>query len=263
MRGGVSELTVHGSARERARPHALALGPASIVLAVACGCVVGCGPASAPAAAGAPEPAVEQTGGSDATQPASQRDSAVETPAPAQVSSPPATARFDPDDVPSRGPASAEVVVQVFSDFECPYCGMARRYTDRLLRDFPTVRFEYRHFPLTMHPHAALAAEAAVEAYAQGGNEAFWCYQEALFDRQSDLSRDRMVSLARGCDLDGAALAQALDTGRHRERVARDRSEGEQLGVQGTPSFTVNGRLVEGAEYTDVEEAVDRALARR
>jgi protein-disulfide isomerase len=234
-----------------------------MVLAVVCGCVVGCGPAGTPAAPGAAESSAEQTTGSDATPPAGQRDPAADTPAPPQVSTPPATAHFDPADVPSRGPADAEVVVQVFSDFECPYCGMARRYTDRLLRDFPSVRFEYRHFPLTMHPHAALAAEAAVEAYAQGGNEAFWCYQEALFDRQSELSRDRMVSLARGCGLDGAALAQALDTGRHRERVARDRSEGEQLGVQGTPSFTVNGELVDGAEYIDVEEAVDRALARR
>ena len=167
--------------------------------------------------------------------------------------------RFDPGDIPFRGNPEGRVVVQVFSDFECPYCSRARDHATRLLADFASVRFEYRHFPLSMHPSAHIAAQAAVEAYAQGGNETFWCYHDAVFDHQDELSRERLLGLAGRCGVDRYTLERALDDRRHVARVERDRSEAQQLGVQGTPSFTVNGALVDGGDYPDLEEAVDNA----
>lgn len=209
-------------------------------------------PSSEPTPDG-PSPAV----GSDATRAAIGSTAAAgATPVLATVTT------FSPEDVPFRGSAEPAVVVQVFSDFECPYCGLARSHVERLLTDFPTARVEFRHFPLSMHEHAGLAAQAAVEAYAQGGNPAFWCYHDALFDHQRELSRARILSFASGCGVDRQALDQALQDGRHAARVERDRAEGERLGVQGTPSFTVNGELLAGADYPDLEEAVDNVLYR-
>lgn len=165
--------------------------------------------------------------------------------------------RFDASEVPSRGPADAVVVVDIFSDFECPYCSLARRHTARLLEDFPSVRVRYRHFPLAGHPHSGMAAEASVEAYAQGGNDAFWCFHDLVFDNQTNLSRPLLLQLASRCDLHVGAMRAALNDHRHQARVEQDRAAGEALGLQGTPTFAVNGELVDGGDYNDVEEAVD------
>lgn len=170
--------------------------------------------------------------------------------------------RFDPAEIPSQGPANAAVVVDVFSDFECPYCSLARRNTARLLEDFPSVRVRYRHYPLAGHPHSGIAAEAAVDVYAQGGNEAFWCFHDQVFDHQTELSRDLLLRLAARCHVSAEGVRQALADHRHQARVEQDRAAGDDVGLQGTPTFAVNGELVEGGEYTDIEEAVDRAHPR-
>lgn len=167
--------------------------------------------------------------------------------------------RFDASELPSQGPSDAAVVVDIFSDFECPYCSLARRHTARLLEDFPSVRVRYRHFPLAGHPHSGMAAEASVEAYAQGGNEAFWCFHDQVFDNQTNLSRPLLLQLASRCNLHVGAMRAALDDHRHQARVEQDRAAGEAIGLQGTPTFAVNGVLVDGGDYTDIEEAVDRA----
>lgn len=170
--------------------------------------------------------------------------------------------RFDPAEIPSQGPADAAVVVDIFSDFECPYCSLARRNTARLLEDFPSVRVRYRHYPLAGHPHSGIAAEAAVEAYAQGGNEAFWCFHDQVFDHQTELSRDLLYQLATRCHVQASGVRHALTDHRHQARVEQDRAAGDELGLQGTPTFAVNGTLVEGGDYTDIEEAVDRVHPR-
>jgi protein-disulfide isomerase len=164
---------------------------------------------------------------------------------------------MDTSEPPSQGPADAAVVVDVFSDFECPYCSLARRHVARLLEDFPSVRVRYRHFPLPSHIHAGTAAEASVEAYAQGGQDGFWCFHEQVFENQSALSRALLLELATRCDLDPVTMRQALEDHRHAETVRRDRDAGQVLGVEGTPSFVVNGTLVAGGAYTDLEEAVE------
>jgi protein-disulfide isomerase len=162
---------------------------------------------------------------------------------------------------PAIGPEDAPVVVEIFSDFECPYCAMARAHTARLLADFEgEVRIIYRNYPLSVHPHAQHAAEAALDALEQGGPEAFWRYHELLFEHQRELSRETLLRLAREAGVDPALVGQALDSGRHRDRVQRDRDAGEALGVQGTPSFVVNGQLLESSDYLALEEAVDVAL---
>jgi protein-disulfide isomerase len=126
-------------------------------------------------------------------------------------------------------------VVDVFSDFECPYCSLARRHTARLLEDFPSVRVRYRHFPLAGHPHAGMAAEASVEAYAQGGNEAFWCFHDQVFDHQSSLSRALLLELATRCDLDAGAMRQALTDHRHQPASTKTAPPAKRWGSREPP----------------------------
>ena len=218
--------------------------------------LAGCGGSSSVS----PESPVDDSQGSSGSDQETEGTASAEREAPSEeepesLPSP----RFDASELPSQGPSDAAVVVDVFSDFECPYCSLARRHTARLLEDFPSVRVRYRHFPLAGHPHSGMAAEASVEAYAQGGNEAFWCFHDQVFDHQSSLSRALLLELATRCRLDAGAMRQALTDHRHQPRVNQDRTAGEALGLQGTPTFSVNGTLVDGADYTDVEEAVDRA----
>jgi hypothetical protein len=76
---------------------------------------------------------------------------------------------------PSKGPANALVTMVVFSEFQCPFCSRMIPITEQMLREYPTqVRVVWRNLPLGFHPNAMPAAEAAMEAFAQGGNEKFW-----------------------------------------------------------------------------------------
>lgn len=77
-------------------------------------------------------------------------------------------------DAPSRGPAQARVVVEMFADFQCPFCARAVPTIEQLLARYPNdVRVVFRNYPLSFHAHAMEAAEAAREAYAQQGNAGF------------------------------------------------------------------------------------------
>lgn len=225
----------------------------SLALTIALGLTLGCG--------GTPTSA-EGTG--DGPGDSSGQEAVISSPGPetsdgdGSTSEPVAvTYRFDPSEIPSQGPSEADVVVDVFSDFECPYCSLARRHTARLLEDFPSVRVRYRHYPLAGHPHSGMAAEASVDVYAQGGNEAFWCFHDQVFDHQSELSRDLLLQLAARCRVSAEGVRQALADHRHQARVEQDRAAGDDVDVQGTPTFTVNGEVVDGGDYADIEEAVD------
>ncbi|MFW5921493.1 MAG: DsbA family protein, partial [Polyangiales bacterium] len=171
-----------------------------------------------------------------------------------------------PQDAPSRGADGARLVVQVFGDFQCPFCAQLAPRLERLLEEHEEdLRIAWRHYPLPNHEHAALAAEAAVEVHAQGGDRAFWAYHDALFRHQRRLERDALVHWARGLrrfDLDLDRLRRALDDGRHRERVQRDVEAVHEAGMRiGTPAMLVGDRLLMGARsYEELEAAVQAEL---
>lgn len=167
------------------------------------------------------------------------------------------------DGAPSRGPADALVTLVVFSDFECPYCGRLVETLDELATEHPEdVRIVFRHMPLSFHPHAVGAAEAAAEAFAQGGDQAFWRMHDLLFQNREALGEEDLVRYAQMLGLDVPRFRDALEDHRHRAAVERDRSLGAELCVTGTPATFVNGRLVEGARpYLDFARVVDAAIA--
>jgi protein-disulfide isomerase len=165
---------------------------------------------------------------------------------------------------PVKGPESARVVIQEFSDFQCPFCSRANPVIEQILEEYPKdVKIVWRNMPLPMHPHAPLAAEAAHEVFLQGGNEAFWKYNEQLFSNQKALEQPDLERYAQALGgIDMARFKSALDQRTHKAAVARDVEAARQAGVGGaTPAFLVNGYFVSGAQpFRVFDKAIKLAL---
>ena len=165
---------------------------------------------------------------------------------------------------PMLGPRGAPVTVVVFSDFQCPYCNRGRHIMADLVAAHPAqVRVVWRNLPLPRHAQAPAAAEAALEAFAQGGDTLFWRYHDIVFGHQDRLARADLERYAALAGLDVARLRAALDGGAHRAALEADRALAERLGVDGTPAFFVNGTLVSGAQPLEVFEQLTAAIVDR
>ncbi len=154
-----------------------------------------------------------------------------------------------PTTAPTKGPANAKVTIQIFSDFECPYCarveptlaGLARRYRNR-------IRFVWRDMPLPFHPNAKPAANAAREAQKQRGNKGFWAMHDMLFENQRALSRESLEQYAVTQKLDLARFTTSLDASTYDAQIQADIDAAKAAGITGAPSFVINGYFVPGAE---------------
>ncbi|NIW36059.1 MAG: thioredoxin domain-containing protein [Gemmatimonadetes bacterium] len=162
---------------------------------------------------------------------------------------------------PSRGPADASVTVVEFTDYQCPFCTRHFEQTYPLLMQQygDRIRYAVRNFPLVrIHPHAAKAAEAAECAHDQGR---FWEYHDRLFENNAALDVESLKRYAADLDLEVSQFNKCLDSGRKSEIVARDLEDGSRLGVRGTPTFFINGRILVGAQpYPVFRDAVELAL---
>ena len=146
-----------------------------------------------------------------------------------------------------RGRPDASLTLVEYGDFECPYCGMAYPIVKQVERELGgELRVVFRHFPLKeQHPHAFSAAQAA-EAAAVQGREHFWSMHDILFEHQDALGDQDLVDYARAIGIDATAVARALEDGTY-ERVVRQHFRGGVLsGVNGTPTFYINGERFEG-----------------
>jgi protein-disulfide isomerase len=144
------------------------------------------------------------------------------------------------------GPADAPVTLVEYGDFECPSCLMADPIVKAARRRLGDgLRVIWRHFPLAeIHPHARHAAEASEAAAAQG---AFWPMHDAIFANQHALEDADLVRHAARLGLDGARVAETLRAGTYAARVRDDFRGGVRSGVNGTPTFFVNGARYDGA----------------
>jgi protein-disulfide isomerase len=139
-----------------------------------------------------------------------------------------------------QGPADAAVTLVEYGDYECPYCGAAypiiKKVQDRMGE---RLRFVFRNFPIsTSHPHAERAAEAAEAAAAQGR---FWPMHDLLYENQSRLRDEDLRVYAERLELDVESFDRELAEHVHEARVREDFMSGVRSGVNGTPSFYVNG----------------------
>jgi protein-disulfide isomerase len=145
---------------------------------------------------------------------------------------------------PLRGSPMAPVTLIEFSDFECPYCGRAAPLLEKIVRERPgKIRFYFLNYPLSGHLHSGSAARAAVAAGRQGK---FWEMHDAMFAHQDALEDEDLRNYAKDVGLE----VERFEADRVSEEVQRaveaDRAKGEKLGVQGTPTIYINGRLYEG-----------------
>lgn len=143
------------------------------------------------------------------------------------------------------GPESAPVTLVEYGDYECPYCGMAHLTVKEVLQLLgDQLRFVFRHFPLIqIHPHAERAAEAAEAAGAQGK---FWAMHDTLFEHQRALDDTHLVLYATALDLNKDRFVRELTEHKYADRVIKDLLSGARSGVNGTPTFFINGLRYEG-----------------
>jgi protein-disulfide isomerase len=151
-----------------------------------------------------------------------------------------------------EGPADAAVTLVEYGDYQCPYCGEAyaivKQVQKRLGRK---LRFVFRNFPLAeAHPFATGAAEMAEAAALQGK---FWQMHDTLYEHQDALDADSLVEHAKHLHLDMTKLKADLGSKAVTKRVRSDFMSGVRSGVNGTPSFFVNGVRFDG-NWTDAEE---------
>lgn len=151
----------------------------------------------------------------------------------------------DPDDH-AAGPCDAPVTLVEYGDFECPYCRMAEAIVKAARYELgDQLRFVYRHFPLAeIHPHARLAAQAAEAAGAQGR---FWEMRSMLLEHQRSLGMDDLIQYAHWLELDTERFTCELRAQIHARRVTDDFRDGVRSGVNGTPTFFVNGQRYDGS----------------
>jgi protein-disulfide isomerase len=146
----------------------------------------------------------------------------------------------------ATGPDDAPVTLVEYGDYECPYCGMAYPIVKRAQQELGNqLRFIFRNFPLAeAHPHARLAAQAAEAAAAQGK---FWEMHDMLFKNQTALEPDDLVGYAKSIGLDIPRFERDLKAGTFAKKVRDDFRSGVRSGVNGTPTFFVNGKRYEGS----------------
>ena len=169
---------------------------------------------------------------------------------------------------PFRGAANAKVVIQEFSDFQCPFCSRVEPTIDQLLKDYPgKVKVVWRNMPLPFHQDAPLAAEAAREAFVQKGNDGFSKMRELLFKHQGEpdgLKRTQLEAYAVQVGLDMKKFGKALDDGTHKPAIEADRKAAKDADISGTPAFVIGPYFLSGAQpVVKFKKVVERVLAEK
>lgn len=162
-------------------------------------------------------------------------------------------------DLPPMGPADAKVTIVEFSDYECPFCKRAESSVEEVRKAYgDKVRIAYRNYPLPFHANARPAANAALCANEQGK---FWDYHDKLMAAK-DLSAANLQQLASDTGLDRAKFDDCVAAARFDAQIDKDLAAGQAAGVNGTPAFFINGRLLDGAQpFEKFQEIIEEELA--
>lgn len=165
------------------------------------------------------------------------------------------------DGSPSKGADKAPVKIVKFEDFECPYCKTVQPTIAALLKKYHgKVSLVHKDLPLDeIHPQAQLAAQAGRCAAEQGK---FWQYHDMLYDHAPKLGVPELKDYAKTVGIETVAFNRCLASGKFKSAVQKDRNDGRQLGLTGTPAFFINGRELSGAQPIEAFMAIiDEELA--
>ncbi|MCX6792728.1 MAG: thioredoxin domain-containing protein [Candidatus Falkowbacteria bacterium] len=185
-------------------------------------------------------------------------------------SSPKATSPFSQRaDAYALGDAQAKVTLTEFSDFQCPACRVAQTTVKKITGEYQgKVKLVFRHFPLDIHPSAKLAAEAAEAAGKQGK---FWQMHDLLYDRQSDWGdltknltegsiREVFKNYAKELGLDMTKFTDDISKSAYDSIIMKDYNDGISFGVNATPTFFVNDKVIKSPSYNDIKQGIEEAL---
>jgi protein-disulfide isomerase len=166
---------------------------------------------------------------------------------------------------PVKGNPHSKVTILQFSDFQCPFCSRVEPTVKQIMDTYGSkVKIVWRQYPLPFHQNAMPAAQASAEVFAQGGDEKFWKYHELLFANQQALTRPDLEKYAEQVGgINMPKFKAALDSDKHKAEVQADIDAVEKSGARiGTPSFFINGKLLQGAQPFDAfKPVIDKALA--
>jgi protein-disulfide isomerase len=152
------------------------------------------------------------------------------------------------------GNEDAPFVLVNFSDYECPFCKAAAPITKGLVEEFPEeLKLVYRNFPLSQHPYAY---EAALAAMAAGEQNKFWEYHDLIFDNQESLSEESFEQFAQELQLDLTKFNEDRNSSTLDNYVKQDIRDGSRFGVQGTPTFYLNGKKLTFTALMDLDRQI-------
>ena len=167
----------------------------------------------------------------------------------------------------TMGDPSAPVKVIEFADFQCPYCMRFSQQTEpQIVEQYVItgkVFFEYHSVGDFLGEESGAAAQAA---YCAGDQGRFWQYHDTLFshwtgENVGDFANDKLLQYAASLGLDKGLFSDCLNGGKYAARVQQDATDAKSAGVRATPSFLINGKLLEGAlPFTDFQKAIEAAL---
>ncbi len=158
-----------------------------------------------------------------------------------------------------KGPQDGSITIVEFSDYQCPFCARAEPIIADALKAYPTqARFVYKQFPLTsIHPHAMAASQAAIAARMQGK---FWEMHELLFKNQRALQPDKLKEYAQELGLDVDKFESDMNSDAVKKEVQEDMRLARTVGVRGTPTIFVNGKLLRNRSIEGFKELIDPML---
>jgi protein-disulfide isomerase len=166
------------------------------------------------------------------------------------------------DGYPAWGNPKAPVTIVEFSDFQCPFCSRAVPTLNQIKQTYgpDKVRIVFRDMPLPSHNRAEPAALASHCANEQGK---FWEMHDKLFENQTKLEDADLKGYAKALGLDSAKFSECFDSKRYAGIIEKSKREAESLGIQATPSFVINGVLLQGAQpFERFKEKIDRAMSK-
>lgn len=166
-------------------------------------------------------------------------------------------------DAPVTGGSDAKVTVVEFSDFQCPFCAKGAEVIQELKKKYGNkVRVAFKNFPLPFHNQAEGAANAALCAQEQS-TELFWKMHDEMFAHQDQLDVESLKKLGKKIGVKADQFDPCVTSGKYATRVKAEIEEGKKYNVKSTPTFFVNGQMINGAQPIDVfAEVIDEELAR-
>lgn len=196
-----------------------------------------------------------------------RRTTSAGTPVPVITSAPVEASPATQQSANTMGDPSAPVKIVEYADFQCPYCRMYWQDTEKQIIDqyvkTGKVYYEYRSVGAYLGEESEASAEGA---YCAGEQGKFWEYRDALFanwtgENVGDFTPAKLKQYAASVGLDQVAFEQCLSSGKMTERVQQDLQNAQRDGIKGTPSFIINGKMVEGAQpFSVFQQAIEQAL---